>query len=202
MIAFSIGLLFSLVIILIGVYVSNKTGGILYLGKGVSIFDYSYILIDFVLVGLISNLIVSYTEEILFRFFLIEYIDLHIKNKYLPVIISSLIFAIGHVQYSNIINTFIAFVGALVMGNLYRLTRSIYPGLGIHFGYNLYNYCFTSASNNKVGFAYRPFIWSYPEDITFTIDTFILLSFILMFVIVMAYAKKISRYNTKADSLK
>lgn len=183
---FITGVGFCLAFIISAVTLTYILGGVKFLKLGSSVFFISHITKDFLLIGLISNFIVCYTEELLFRVFLINYLNQFKTTFILPVILSSIIFAIGHFNYASIIDTVIAFVGGLVLGYVYQVAKSIYLCIGIHFAYNLYNYTLTTASSDKNDIAYRPFFLFYSKVLNspvYMIDVFIFLAFVTMLLV-------------------
>ncbi|QEC74291.1 CPBP family intramembrane metalloprotease [Arachidicoccus ginsenosidivorans] len=92
-------------------------------------------------------------------------------------------FSAGHI-YSDPIHYIIAFLGGVTLGFAYYKTQSLYYCMGIHFMYNLYNYLFTSAINEKPNTLIRPFIIKYEASILSVdkIDLFICMTFIGLFL--------------------
>ena len=141
------------------------------------------IILNLILIGIISNLFVCITEELLFRGFLITYLN-QFSISYLKVIfIAAFIFSAGHI-YLDPIHYIIAFLGGVTLGFAYYKTQSLYYCMGIHFIYNLFNYLFTSAANEKHNNLIRPFIIKYEPSILSVdkIDIFICMTFIGLFL--------------------
>ncbi|WP_460431862.1 CPBP family intramembrane glutamic endopeptidase [Arachidicoccus ginsenosidivorans] len=141
------------------------------------------IILHLILIGIISNLFVCITEELLFRGFIITYLNQFSISYWKVIFIAAFIFSAGHI-YSDPIHYIIAFLGGVTLGFAYYKTQSLYYCMGIHFMYNLYNYLFTSAINEKPNTLIRPFIIKYEASILSVdkIDLFICMTFIGLFL--------------------
>lgn len=187
-----------LLCITIGVCFTFFLDGAELIDYGANYINGTTIISNFFIVGIFSNLLISFLEELLFRGFLINYIRTFVKSIYIPILVSALIFSFGH-TYSDNIAFFIALVGGIVLAYGYLTTNSISFCVGIHFAYNLYNYTFTSAllDNNK--YIPRPFIIRYSKFYTTNIDTIdisILLAFGIMLFFLYYLHSKLSRRLT------
>lgn len=87
---------------------------------------------------LLSSLATGFLEEFLFRVLLLGFLLKQLKNHWVAILISSLIFSILHFGNSHI--TLLAlishFFGGLVYSYAYYKTRSIWLPFGLHFGWN------------------------------------------------------------------
>ena len=73
------------------------------------------------------------TEELIFRGYLISRLQLFFKNKWLPIIISAILFGLGHISYGTIINVIIPVFVGLVLGWHYQKYRNIKVLMACHF---------------------------------------------------------------------
>ena len=64
-------------------------------------------------------------EELIFRGYMIPRLSLFFKGKHLPVIISSVIFSLGHTGYGTVINVLIPLLIGLVFGYHYQKYRNL-----------------------------------------------------------------------------
>ncbi len=65
------------------------------------------------------------TEELIFRAYLVPRLTLLFKNRYLPVIISSLMFAAIHYRYYNLKEVIFAFLIGVIFAIHYQMYRNI-----------------------------------------------------------------------------
>lgn len=64
-------------------------------------------------------------EELIFRGYMMPRLSLFFKGKHLPVIISSVIFSLGHIGYGTVINVLIPLLIGLVFGYHYHKYRNL-----------------------------------------------------------------------------
>lgn len=183
-IPFFYSFMFGTIFLLLAVGLTYAFNGIKFMDFGSTIIRKEQILESAILVALISNLLICVLEELLFRGFLLNYLNQFFKSHW-SILISALFFSVGHVNYSSIISFIIAFVGGIVIGFLYQKSKSLYAAIGLHFAYNLYNYTFTSALTSENELIARPFVFSYNQFYNFsfdTIDIFVVFAFLSMFL--------------------
>lgn len=88
----------------------------------------------FVIGILISIFIVALSEEILFRGFLQQSIDIKLRKPLVSILIASVVFSIIHPVFPTIL---IAFVAGLIAGILYeRFERKLHAAIAFHYIYD------------------------------------------------------------------
>lgn len=88
----------------------------------------------FVVSTLISIFIVSFSEEILFRGFLQQSIDLKLKKPLISILIASVVFSVIHPIFPTIL---IAFAAGLIAGILYeKFERKLHAPITFHYIYD------------------------------------------------------------------
>lgn len=94
---------------------------------------------------LIYYFIVALLEELIFRGLFLGFVLKKIKNIYVRVIVSSLIFAVPHIFNTDNISIIVMFIFPLlygvVSGEMFVFTKSIWMSTGFHW---LWNYSITS----------------------------------------------------------
>ena len=84
--------------------------------------------------GVLSlGVVTGFSEEILFRGFVMRGFENSFKSKFLAIFLSSLLFAIVHLSMMGSISLFVL---AMFMGFLVVKTDSIYTSIGCHAAYN------------------------------------------------------------------
>jgi membrane protease YdiL (CAAX protease family) len=86
-------------------------------------------------------LAVAFCEEILFRGYIALYVDL-IINKKTALFLSSLLFAISHVQYNSIFPFLTAVLAGLIFALLTFKYHSLLPAIAFHMGWNFSYFLF------------------------------------------------------------
>ncbi len=76
-------------------------------------------------------------EELIFRGYLIPRLSLLLKNRYLPVLFSSLLFGVAHIGYGTVRNMYIPFLLGLIFGFYYQKYRNIKVLIFCHFSIDL-----------------------------------------------------------------
>jgi membrane protease YdiL (CAAX protease family) len=77
------------------------------------------------------------TEELIFRGYLLPRLEMLLKNSYLAILISSLIFGLAHYGYGTIQNMLDPFVIGLVLATYYWRYRNIKVTIIFHFLWDL-----------------------------------------------------------------
>ncbi len=103
---------------------------------------------NFLMISLLGSLIMVIGEELIYRGFLLNIIVKKSGSLLTGLLISSLVFAIGHFQYDNIFDFILAFWGGIIIGFLYFNFDSIYAAILFHFGWN-FSYSFFSFDNEN-----------------------------------------------------
>ncbi len=110
-------------------------------------FNFNNFLI-FLLLTLILTPIQTSTEEILFRGYIQEFVSTIIKIKFLPVVISAILFALPHLANPEVTDKTIFFFTYFAMGILLSYLTQKYKGLeyslGIHFANNFFTIVFVN----------------------------------------------------------
>ncbi len=73
------------------------------------------------------------TEEFIFRGYMISRLSLLFRNKFLPILISSLLFAAVHLGYKNVGELIFTFLFGLIFGYHYQKYRNIKVLMFVHF---------------------------------------------------------------------
>lgn len=83
---------------------------------------------------LLSAIIVSpISEEFFFRGFLIDFLNKHLNNVNLSILLSSLLFAVFHSGYGSLLEIFGAFVGGIILGFSYKKSKTLFAPIFAHF---------------------------------------------------------------------
>ncbi|MDB5118267.1 MAG: family intrarane metalloprotease [Mucilaginibacter sp.] len=72
------------------------------------------------------------TEELIFRGYMLSRLSLLFKQKYLPIVISAMLFAVVHLAYKNPIQLVYTFLLGLLYGAFYQKYRNIKILIGVH----------------------------------------------------------------------
>jgi len=78
------------------------------------------------------------TEEFIFRGYMISRLSLLIRNKFLPILISSLLFAAVHLGYKNVGELIFTTLFGLVFGYYYQKYRNIKVLMIVHFLWDIF----------------------------------------------------------------
>lgn len=73
------------------------------------------------------------TEEFLFRGYILTRLSLIFKNRYLPVIISAVLFSLLHYRYNSLREYLVTFAIGVVFGVYYQKYRNIGALMAVHF---------------------------------------------------------------------
>jgi membrane protease YdiL (CAAX protease family) len=84
-------------------------------------------------VKFISVVTAAFCEELIFRGYLIPRLQLFFKDKWLPIIISALLFSFGHLGYQTMFYIFYTLAGGIVFGYYYQKYRNIKALIVCHF---------------------------------------------------------------------
>ena len=118
-------------------------------------------------------LAVAICEEIMFRGFIALYVNFRI-NKKTAIFLSSIIFALVHVQYDG----FLPFVTALLAGIIFALLtfkyRSLFPSIAFHMGWNFSYFLFEHYFSVEMNIKFLGEIFEIPQ--------IVLLSFIVIYL--------------------
>lgn len=87
------------------------------------------------LLQVINILLAAGMEEILFRFLILSLLIHHGANRYLAILISSVLFSIVHLQYNIYVLCYIVLIGT-TFSMLYLMFRNLGPAIGLHFAHN------------------------------------------------------------------
>ncbi len=136
---FYIAIVISLFSFSIITLISAISGAFYFESMGTKLYSVNSIINQIIWVWLFGNLFAVIGEEILFRGFLLNYVYSKTDNSMLSIIITSFIFAVGHLMYIDFLNYVIAFVGSIAMCYGYLKYKSIYLAIGIHYSYNIFN---------------------------------------------------------------
>lgn len=114
---------------------------------------------------LIYYFIVALLEELIFRGLFLGLILKKVKNIYIRLIVSALIFAVPHIANTDNISTIIMFIFSLlygiVSGEMFIFSKSVWMSTGFHW---LWNYSITSVFM-KTGNLDLIYIWIIAEMI-------------------------------------
>lgn len=112
-------------------------------------------LIDFLFVFFSIQLVLIITEEVIFRGFLLNVAIYKTKNTIISVLIISLAFSLSHIHYDSLISFVIAFIFGIIASLLYLKTKSIYPSIFLHVGWNFSNNFFMIKENEITNIDYN-----------------------------------------------
>ena len=91
--------------------------------------------IDWLVNSIVFCIVPSISEEVLFRGVIQKHIlSKYTKNKYMPIIITSIIFSIAHFNFINLIPMFII---SSIIGYLYLISKCIWVPIIAHFTNNM-----------------------------------------------------------------
>lgn len=127
----SLGIIIGLLIMSMGYFILIKTRQIFFISYDFNFREFLYSFILFTLVAII--------EEVLFRGYILKNLMLSF-NKYIALIISSLLFALGHLGNPNFeLFPFIdMFFGGLILGVSYIYTKNLWFPIALHFSWNFF----------------------------------------------------------------
>ena len=128
--------------VLLAIFMENIA--ILFLGESAYAFQ---IPLEILFLLAISTIIIGFSEEILFRGFIQQSLDIKFNSKITAIIVASIIFGFAHLRWPTILIT--ATLGAII-GILYELfERRLFAPITLHavydfmiFAYPLFNYLF------------------------------------------------------------
>lgn len=89
------------------------------------------------------------TEELIFRAYILTRLAHLISNKYLPVIISALLFSAMHYGYGNLGELIFTFLIGILFGAYYQKYRNIQVLIVVHFMIDIINMSITMHYYNK-----------------------------------------------------
>lgn len=123
-------------------------------------------------------------EEILFRGYLLNYFNSFLRNRILAILVSAVIFALGHLHYTDISNFLLAIAGGIVTGYGYLKFQSFFVPIAIHYSYNLFNFTIASNSGHELQLPYivKMNYLRIGEGLGTWTEMFILLGFISIFL--------------------
>jgi len=114
------------------------TIGALYLGRTGHIeFFPGEVEMRYLFLSLVFFLMVSFFEEIVFRGYILKNL-MQSMNKYVALLISSLLFAVVHLSNPSIdiIGFLNLFIAGIFLGVAYTFTKNIWFAIGLHWGWN------------------------------------------------------------------
>jgi membrane protease YdiL (CAAX protease family) len=85
-----------------------------------------------------TTLTAGISEEFIFRGYMISRLSLFFSNKYLPIVISALLFASIHLGYNSIGELIFTFLFSLIFGYHYQKYRNIKVLVTVHFLWDLF----------------------------------------------------------------
>ena len=91
-----------------------------------------------ILLLILFTLVVATVEEIVFRGVELSYLLMRFK-PWVSVLVISIVFSLGHIQYSGILPYISLFLFGVVTSFLVVRTNTLYLAIGMHFGWNLAN---------------------------------------------------------------
>jgi hypothetical protein len=123
---------------LLGTFIVCCGALLVYLIDGIEWTDVRFIPGD-IFLGLVIMLLVAAAEEFIFRGLILRKL-LHLINKWLALLISAALFAAVHMANTDItpLGIFNVFLGGLVFGVGYMLTRSLPLVILFHFAWNFF----------------------------------------------------------------
>jgi len=125
------GLLISLAILFMGALILSVTKK-LYLTNAV-------FSVDYFITAIVLYIVVAFTEEIVFRGYLLQNLMDSI-NRWWALTLVSLLFAVLHLQNGGVtpLAFLNVFIGGLLLGMNYIFTRNLWFGIFFHFGWNFF----------------------------------------------------------------
>jgi len=151
---------------------------------GTNVFEINQIVKHTMFFGMATFVLGPIGEEILFRGYLLNYLNIFVNKRFNAILISSALFAIGHLHYQDYLNFVIAFSSGIVMGYGYLKFNSILIPIAVHSSYNIFN--FTIASDPGRG-PQVPYLVKFDyvriaDKIGAWVDLFIIVGFIFTFI--------------------
>jgi len=128
---------------------------------GLTVFGYAKFLVSDYVNCSVFNILISISvalalgalaglaEEIVFRGIILKNL-INKKGKVFSIIVSSLVFAIGHINRLDIWYVLYTFLIGVFLGSLYIIADSIYLPIGFHFMWNSYSYLISVNGDNYV----------------------------------------------------
>jgi len=162
---------------------------------GNTIYSSHSIIEYYLLVWLLGNLCVAIGEEIIFRGFLINYITVISRSWIISLLIVSLVFSTHY--YPDLLNNLIAFIAGLATGYAYLKFESLYPSIGIHLAFNIFNATIASEASHGPQLPYL-MKFDYPmitSGFGAYVDLFIIIGMAMILVILYLSEKRIFKKN-------
>lgn len=98
-------------------------------------FIHKFFSIKIIAIQFVITILVGFTEEFIYRGVISSYF-LNKTNKLFTIIFVSLLFSIGHLNYSGLLPFITAFTMGVVSVLLLFKTESLYASIGLHCGWN------------------------------------------------------------------
>lgn len=151
---------------------------------GTNEFDINQIVKHTMFFGMATFVLGPIGEEILFRGYLLNYLNTFVKKRINAILITSALFTIGHLHYQDYLNFIIVFSSGIVMGYGYLKFKSISVPIAVHSSYNIFN--FTIASDPGRG-PQMPYLVKFDyatiaDKIGAWVDLFIILGILFTFI--------------------
>jgi membrane protease YdiL (CAAX protease family) len=90
-----------------------------------------------VLLLFLVSIVVATVEEIVFRGAALSYLLIRLKPL-VSILLISIVFSLGHVQYSGLLPYITAFIFGIVTSILVIKTNTLYYAIGLHCGWNFF----------------------------------------------------------------
>jgi len=125
------GIMIGLFIISCGVIILSQRGEIIFYQNNFNIKD--------TLISVSLFLLVALSEEVLFRGYILKNLMISF-NKYIALIVSSLLFALAHSANPNmsLFSYFDLFLAGIFLGISYIFTKNLWFPIALHFSWNLF----------------------------------------------------------------
>jgi len=142
---------------------------------------------------IINNIFVAVGEEIVFRGFILTFLITYLKNWKLSIIISAIVFSLGHIHYNALLPFITALFGGLVLGYCFYKSNSLFFPVGIHFGWNFANSIFALNDAELAGYEWfvKRLNFGYFFNLGKTVELFELFSILIIFLILVSFKKNL-----------
>ncbi|MEO7209914.1 MAG: type II CAAX endopeptidase family protein [Chitinophagaceae bacterium] len=132
-----IAILVFITVLLTGISVVLKNTGLSTNDQVVS--SLNALLCNNLLLLIFTCLTAAITEELIFRGYILPRLDLLLKNKWLSIFLSALLFGLAHIGYGDFIRMLFPFIIGLIFGFYYYRYRSLAVLIICHFLMDFYS---------------------------------------------------------------
>lgn len=110
--------------------------------------DFNSTINQIIIVGVLNNLMISLGEEIVYRGLIFSYLLKKTQQLHTSVVISSLVFSVLHINYSEPVSFLLAFIGGGIFAYAFYYSKTLLIPVVMHFSYNFFMELFASENQD------------------------------------------------------